>query len=76
MAIELFTKEDVERILFPKQLDVWQYLQMVEEATPMEISKKTNVARPTVNQVLEKLLELNKIERIGLGRATRYRKKQ
>ncbi|MBI4242712.1 MAG: hypothetical protein HY606_01365, partial [Planctomycetes bacterium] len=58
------------------QLDVWQYLQMVEEATPMEISKKTNVARPTVNQVLEKLLELNKIERIGLGRATRYRKKQ
>lgn len=37
------------------------------------ITKKTNVKRPTVNQVLSKLLELEKVERIGLDRGTRYR---
>jgi DNA-binding transcriptional ArsR family regulator len=37
------------------------------------ITKKTTVKRPTVSQVLSKLLELEKIERIGLGRGTRYR---
>jgi len=36
------------------------------------ITKKTNVKRPTVSQVLSKLLELEKIERIGLGRGKRY----
>ena len=48
-------------------------MQSVEEATPLEIAKETKVKRPTVNQVLVKLLQLEKIERIGLGRGTRYR---
>jgi len=38
------------------------------------ITKKTTVKRPTVSQALSRLLELEKIERIGLGRGTRYRK--
>jgi len=46
----------------------------VEEATPGEISRHAKVARPTGNQVLNKLLHLKKIERIGLGRTTRYKK--
>ncbi|MBI2608982.1 MAG: Fic family protein [Deltaproteobacteria bacterium] len=74
MAVELLSKENVEKILSAKQLAVWQYLQNVDEASPGEISKKTKVARPTINQVLDKLLRLKKIERIGLGRSTRYRK--
>ena len=74
MAIELLSKENIETILSQRQLAVWRFLQTVEEATPEEISEKTKVARPTVNQVLSKLLRLNRIERIGLGRATRYRK--
>jgi len=74
MAIELLNKEDIEKLLSPKQLLVWKYLQTVDEATPQEISKKAKVARPTVNQVLDKLLKFKKIERIGLGSATRYRK--
>lgn len=59
---------------FPKQLAVWEYLQTVDEATPQNIAEKADVARPTVNQVLTKLLELKKIERIGEGAAIRYRK--
>ena len=74
MAVDLLTKEDIEKILSRKQLSIWQYLNKVEEATPREITEKTNVARPTVNQALDKLLKLKKIERLGLGRSTRYRK--
>lgn len=74
MAIDLITAENIENLLSPKQLAVWEYLQTVEEATPQEISEKADVARPTVNQVLTKLLELKKIERIGEGAAIRYRK--
>jgi Fic family protein len=74
MAISLLSKENIEKILSLKQLMVWEYLQTVPEASPREISVKTKVALPTVAQSLNKLLQLKKIERIGLGRSTRYRK--
>lgn len=72
-AIELLSKENIEKLFSKKQLAVWEYLQRVSETSPREISKSANVRRPTVNQVLNKLLRLKKIERIGLGRSTRYR---
>src|SRR3990167_3508611 len=74
MAIQLLSKESIDKILSPKQLVVWKYLQGVDEAAPGEIGSKTKVARPTVKQVLSKLLAIKKIERVGLGRTTRYRK--
>ena len=74
MAVELLSKENVEKILSPKQLAVWNYLQTVDSATPGEISKAANVARRTVNQAVDNLLRLKKVERIGLGRTTRYKK--
>ncbi len=74
-AIELLSKENIEKLLSPKQLLVWEYLLEVSETTPGEISKKTKVARPTVSQALDALLRLKKVERIGQGRTTRYKKK-
>ncbi len=74
MAIKLLSKENVEKLLSPLQLKVWEYMQTVNEANPRQISENTEVYRPTINQVLAKLLKLNLIERIGLGSATRYQK--
>jgi len=74
MAIELLTNENIEKILSPKQLSIWNYLQAVEEASPREISAKTGIALPTVAQSLNKFMLLKKIERVGLGRSTRYKK--
>ena len=74
MALNLLTQENIETILSPKQLLVWSYLQSVNEVTPMEISKNTHVPRPTINQIINKLLDLNKIQRIGQGSTTRYKK--
>ncbi len=73
-AISLLESEDVERLLSPKQLAVWNFLQEVSESSPLEISRKTGIVKPTVIQALNRLITLRKIERIGLGRATRYRK--
>jgi Fic family protein len=74
MAVELLSKENIEKILSEKQLIIWQYLEKTEETNTGDISKNTDIARPTVKQALEVLLKLKKIERIGLGRSTRYRK--
>ena len=73
-AISLMSGENIEDILSNKQIAVWQYLQEVDEATPKEIAKKTQVAYATVRQTLSKLLGLRKIERVGMGRSSRYRR--
>jgi len=74
MAVELLSKENIEKILSEKQLAVWQYIEQVAETSTGDIVKKTKIARPTVKQTLEVLLRLKKIERIGLGRSARYKK--
>jgi Fic family protein len=73
-AIGLLSGENLERTLSPNQLLVWQYVQSVDEATIRDAAEATGVARPTVRQAFERLLELKLIERFGLGRSTRYRK--
>ncbi len=74
MAIELMGSEDAEKLFSPKQLEVWNYLQKVPEATPIEICRETKIVKPTVLQSLNRLVALRKVERIGMGRGTRYRK--
>ncbi len=74
MAMQLLTNTNIETLLSPKQLLVWNYLQKVAETTPREISKETGVPRPTINQVINKLLDLKMVSRIGQGATTRYRK--
>ena len=74
-ALELLSGEQIERLLSPRQLEVWEYLQTVGEAPPKELADELGIPRPTINQVLNRLMELERIERIGLGRGTRYRLK-
>lgn len=73
-AVVLLSKEAIEKLFSPKQLLVLEYFQKAEEVTPGELSAKLKIARPTVNQILTRLLQFKKIERFGLGRSTRYRK--
>ena len=73
MALDLLSKENIEKLLTKKQLAVWEYLQSVDQSAPGEIAQATKVAQPTVRQALAKLLKLKKIERLGQGRSTNYR---
>ena len=74
MATQLLIQTNIESVLSPKQLLVWTYLEKVTQTTPKQISTGTGVPRPTINQILNKLLGLKLIERIGQGSTTRYRK--
>ena len=74
MAVDLLSKENIEKLLTKKQLAVWEYIQKEDGATPREIAKNTGVAYETVRQALRKLLQLKRIERIGQGRSTSYKK--
>jgi len=74
MAVELLSKENIEKILSEKQLLVWRYIEKTKETSTGDIVENTKIARPTVKQTLDVLLRLKKIERVGLGRSTRYRK--
>ncbi|MBI2410682.1 MAG: Fic family protein [Candidatus Kerfeldbacteria bacterium] len=73
-AIDLLSKENIEKLLSEKQLIVWKYFEKIEISRTGEIVKETNIPRPTVKQALEVLLKLKKIERIGQGRSARYKK--
>lgn len=73
-AVALLEGEDIEKLLSPQQLKVWTHLNETHEATPGAISEATGVARATVSQALDRLLAMKKVERIGQGSTTRYRK--
>jgi Fic family protein len=73
-AVALLSAERTEHLLSLRQHQVWEHLGSVAEAAPGAIARATGVPRPTVAQALDKLLALGQVERLGLGRATRYRR--
>jgi len=72
-AIDLLSRESVEKVLSRSSSPCGGTSRPVAEASPGEIAEATGVARPTVSQALDVLLRLKKIERIGQGRTTRYK---
>jgi Fic family protein len=74
-AVSLITEERFETILSKNQRVIWQYIQGMEEVAVGDIVKGTEISRATVKQAVVKLQELGKIEMLGSGRGSRYRKK-
>ncbi len=73
-AIDLLNKDKKTEIyLSEKQLVVWQVLQENEALSRSEIQTLTQISLATVRQALAKLVQMNQIEAIGIGRATKYR---
>ena len=75
-AINIISHDEVSKLLSPQQDIIWEYIAKQDNVvTPLDISQATNIPRPTINQVLNKLLQLKWIERVGIGRTTRYKKR-
>lgn len=74
-AMAIIEGDQIEHLLSGKQIAMWQWAAARSE---QEFSRKDAIdalgfpAR-TVEAVIKKLLDLNKLKRIGEGRATRYR---
>ena len=74
-AAGILEEDHFEHLLSAKQLELWRWA----SALPgREFSRKTAMAAldfpaRTTESIIKKLLELKKLERIGEGRATRYK---
>ncbi len=75
-AEKLMGSEDMEKLLSEKQLEIYHLFDKNDILAVSEIDKKLKGRMPqvTIKQVLARLVVLKLIERIGLGRSTRYRK--
>jgi Fic family protein len=72
-SLELISETEVTKLLSPQQQKVWEYVLTQEnEFTPRELERVTKIPRPTISQVLEKLLKNKWIEKRGMGSGTRY----
>ena len=74
LARTLIERDDPERLLSERQLEVFTIFAHGIDLTPREIAARTEIPLPTIKQVLARLVTLKLIKRVGLGRATRYRK--
>jgi len=74
-AVKILEGDHFEYLLSEKQLDLWRWASALPER---EFGRKTAMealgfpAR-TVESIIRKLLDLKKLERLGEGRATRYK---
>jgi len=73
-ATSLLKRSNLEIDLSPAQQKVWEVFADNGIVSPKAIMSQSGVPRGTLAQAIEKLLQLKMIERIGLGRSTRYRK--
>lgn len=76
-AIELLDQDKrTEVYLSDRQRAVWEALQENELLSRSEIHNLTKVPSGTVRQALVKLMDMEQVESVGEGRATKYRVKQ
>ncbi|MDR2598187.1 MAG: Fic family protein [Holosporales bacterium] len=73
--IEIMEKDNFEQLLSEKQLVVWSYILGLQggEFSRRDVISGTGITAITVESIIKKLLAMNKIIRLGQGRATRYR---
>ena len=73
----LIERDQPEQTLSEKQISVLRLFDQNKTLSPKDIfSLLKEIPFPTIKQALGRLVKLGLINRIGLGRATRYQKKQ
>ena len=75
-ALQFISGDDIENLLSEKQLAVWNWIQGYNsEFSRKDVIGAVNFPGRTVESIIKKLLDLNRLEKLGEGRATRYRLK-
>jgi len=74
-AVNLLEQDNIEYLLSEKQLALWEWICGLSKNEFSRADAITALKFPprTVEASIKKLLDLKKLERIGQGRATRYR---
>lgn len=72
MAISLLNNESIDELLSEKQLMVWNYVQENKIVTPRQVREALKLHVQTTFQILNKLLKMNRVRRLGEGSGVRY----
>lgn len=72
LSLKLLTGENVEDFLSEKQLMVWQYALSVSTFQRGDVIEATKLNARTIEETIKKLLRMNKLKKLGEGKATRY----
>ena len=74
-AQAILESDQFEYLLSEKQLDFWTWAQSLERNVfnRGDAIKALGFPPRTVEQIMKKFLDMKKLEKLGLGRATRYR---
>jgi len=72
LSLELLTQENVEDFLSEKQLLIWQFALSQKTFARADAIKSTKINARTIEESIKKLLRMNKLKKIGEGKATRY----
>ncbi len=71
---KLLEAKPSETLLSENQIKVLRLFDQYEEVALRLVTKRFRIPVPTAKQTLNRLVELRLLQRIGLGRATRYRR--
>jgi Fic family protein len=76
-ALRLLEEDQTELMLSEKQLALWRWAQSVSGGifSPKMAVEATGFPVRTVEDIIKKLRAMDKLERVGAGRGTRYRVK-
>lgn len=72
LALQLITGESVAEFLSEKQQKVWEFALTHDVFNRGDVIKGTQLKARTVEQSIQKLLSMNKLKKLGQGKATRY----
>ncbi len=73
-ALKLLENKDTIRLLSEIQKTIYEYFTPDSELSVSEIKQATHISHSTIKQALSRLVEHRLVERLGRGRATRYKK--
>jgi Fic family protein len=74
-ALRLLEADNIEDLLSQKQLALWQWAleNKGEEFARKDVVKALGFSERTVESIIKKLLDMNRLQRLGQGKATRYK---
>ena len=72
-AQTLLESDQFEYLLSEKQIQFWQWAKQQEEFSRKMAVEALGFPNRTVESIIKKLFDMKKLERLGQGRATRYR---
>jgi Fic family protein len=74
-ALQILSQDDTQSYLSDKQNQVWQYALSADTFSRMEVIRATNLPARTVEESIKKLVNMNKLEKMGEARSTKYKVK-